>query len=179
MQRKRCFTALRYSVSLLVFLHSRDTVGVFWHQVSRQQWIFFCPILILLWTCFFVLTFISENVFLSTVHVEPNRLSVPSGATAARFLSGSEMKRQRETISVSGLFWARTRMCIEQLRDVIWQNGGSFSMCLLAPNPVSPLLWLALCKGRVSRRETCAFPARQDNVTSLNHRNNPGTLAHQ
>lgn len=58
---------------------------------------------ILLWTCLFVLTFISEDMFLSSVHVEPNRVSVPAGETAAHFLSRSGMKRQRETI------WGRQR----------------------------------------------------------------------
>lgn len=51
-----------------------------------------------------VLTFISENMSLSTVHVEPNHVSVPAGETAARFFSGREMKKQREAI------WGRQRL---------------------------------------------------------------------
>lgn len=51
------------------------------------------------------------------------------------------------------LFWTRTRVCIEHMRDIIWQNRGSFSMGLLklGPNPVSPPLWLPVQKPSVRK----------------------------
>lgn len=64
------------------------------------------------------------------------------------------------TTAFQVLFWTRTRVCIEHMRDIIWQNGGSFSMCLLklGSNPVSPPLRLPLCKSRVSGRENVHIP---------------------
>lgn len=63
----------------------------------------------------------------------------PRGETAARFLSGPEMKRQRETI------WGRQR-----------STRSPFSV---AANPVS--LWLSKCNRRVSRRGKRAHSQRR------------------
>lgn len=52
-------------------------------------------ILILLQTFLCVLTFISEDILFQ---LEPRRVSVPAGETAACFLSGLEMKKQHEAI---------------------------------------------------------------------------------
>lgn len=145
-------------------------------EVSRHQQCFLHLILILLWTFLCVLTFISEDMSLSTVHVEPNRVSVPAGETAARFLSGLEMKKQCETIwgRQRGLFLNPNSMCVGCLCVVVWQNSGSFSLATSGFwNRPLILFHRHSAKRRVSQREMCTWPEMQEyepaggDVTSL------------
>lgn len=125
------------------------------HRDSKRC--FLHPILILLWTFLCVLTFISEDMARSAVHVEPNRMSVPAGKSAARFLSGPEMKKQRETI------WGRQRLrSFSEPKLALYRM---FVWCRLAEQRVLlrcvfwnwPLILFhrRSAKRRMSQRETC------------------------
>lgn len=176
-KKRMCFIRMRYSVPLLGFFHSnyghrKWSKSVFWLFAPGFQTpaMLSPPLFLQRFLC--VLTFISENMSLSTVHVEPNHVSVPAGETAARFFSGPEMKKQREAI------WGRQRLRsvsepeLAVYRMFVWRRLAERRVllgCVFWNRPLI-LFHRRSAKRRVSQRVT--LPKMQeepagDDVTSL------------
>lgn len=165
MQRRGCFIAMRFSVSLFFTVEAWEaSLGIRFPDASdafSALSISSCERVSLssplyLKTCSFQLSMWNQT------GCQYPRVKPQHASFQGRGWKGGV--NHLGTTAFQVLFWTCTRVCIEHLRDVIWQNRGSFSRCLLklGPNPVSPPLRLPLCKTRASGREACTFPERQE-----------------
>lgn len=146
--KRTCFIRMRYSVPLLGCFHGnyrhrkRSKSGSWLFELGFQTPAKPSPPLSLSSCERFSVSspLLLETVSFSTVDVEPKRVWVPAGETAARFLSGPQMEKAAWDHLGDGSVWGL--FLSPQLAVVSDVCVGPAQMCLLKPeaNPVSPSL---------------------------------------